>query len=147
MKTNYKNWMPKGMIWGTAAGSAVCMVLFLVFGMSGLLATGLLKTILETVFLVLCRHDVHPVCVIAVKVYEDVGGVGFEDMSLFLVGRENKAAFQTNQVGSRFVGAFEGFVSHGEKRLVQLIARIGADTELFERFYCNMFTDPFLKIC
>ena len=41
------------MIWGTAAGSAVCMVLFLVFGMSGLLATGLLKTILETVFLVL----------------------------------------------------------------------------------------------
>jgi len=53
MKTNYKNWMPKGMIWGTAAGSAGCMVLFLVFDMSGLLTTGLLKTILETVFLVL----------------------------------------------------------------------------------------------
>ena len=53
MKPNYKNWMPKGMIWGTATGCAVCLVLFLVFGVSGLFATGVLKTILKIVFLVL----------------------------------------------------------------------------------------------
>lgn len=53
MKPNYKNWMPKGMILGTSAGCAVCLVLFLVFGVSGLLAAGTLKTILGIVFLVL----------------------------------------------------------------------------------------------
>lgn len=53
MKPNYKNWMPKGMIWGMAAGCAVCLVLFLVFGVSGLLAAGTLKTILKIVFLAL----------------------------------------------------------------------------------------------
>lgn len=51
MKTNYKNWMPKGMIWGTAAGCVGCLVLFLVFGVSGLLAAGTLKTILTVIFL------------------------------------------------------------------------------------------------
>jgi len=50
-KTNYKNWMPKGMIWGTAAGCAVCLMMFLVFGVSGLLAAGTLKTILTVIFL------------------------------------------------------------------------------------------------
>ncbi len=53
MKPNYKNWMPKGMIWGTLAGCAVALVLFLVFGVSGLLEAGVLKTILKVVFLVL----------------------------------------------------------------------------------------------
>ena len=53
MKPNYKNWMPKGMIWGTAAGCVGCLVLFLVFGVSGLLAAGLLKTILKIVFFIL----------------------------------------------------------------------------------------------
>ena len=53
MKPNYKNWMPKGMICGTAAGCAVCLVLFLVFGVSGLLAAGIWKTVLTILFLVL----------------------------------------------------------------------------------------------
>ena len=53
MKPNYKNWMPKGMIYGTAAGCAVCLVLFLVFGVSGLLAAGIWKTVLTILFLVL----------------------------------------------------------------------------------------------
>ncbi len=53
MKPNYKNWMPKGMIWGTLAGCAVALVLFLVFGVSGLLEAGVLKTVLKVVFLVL----------------------------------------------------------------------------------------------
>lgn len=53
MKPNYKNWMPKGVIWGTLAGCAVTLVLFLVFGVGGLLEAGVLKTVLKVVFLVL----------------------------------------------------------------------------------------------
>lgn len=53
MKPDYKNWMPKGMIRGTAAGCAVCLVLFLVFGVSGLLAAGIWSTVLTILFLVL----------------------------------------------------------------------------------------------
>lgn len=53
MKPNYKNWMPKGMILGTLGGALTCLLLFLVFGVSGLLAAGTLKTVLKTVFLVL----------------------------------------------------------------------------------------------
>ena len=45
--------MPKGMIWGTMAGCAVALVLFLVFGASGLLGAGVLKTVLKVVFLIL----------------------------------------------------------------------------------------------
>ena len=53
MKPNYKNWIPKGMILGTLGGAVASLVLFLVFGVSGLLAAGTLKTILKIVFLVL----------------------------------------------------------------------------------------------
>lgn len=53
MKPNYKNWMPKGMILGTMGGAVACLVMFLIFGVSGLLAVGTLKTILKIVFLIL----------------------------------------------------------------------------------------------
>ena len=53
MKPNYKNWMPKGMILGTLGGALAGLILFLVFGVSGLLAAGTLKTVLKIVFLVL----------------------------------------------------------------------------------------------
>ena len=53
MKPNYKNWIPKGMILGTLGGAVASLVLFLFFGVSGLLAAGILKTILKIVFLVL----------------------------------------------------------------------------------------------
>lgn len=53
MKPNYKNWIPKGMILGTLGGAVASLVLFLIFGVSGLLAAGTLKTILKIVFLVL----------------------------------------------------------------------------------------------
>ncbi len=45
--------MPKGMILGTFGGAVACLILFLVFGVSGLLAAGTLKTVLKIVFLVL----------------------------------------------------------------------------------------------
>lgn len=51
MKPDYKNWVPKGMIWGLFAGFVVCCILFIVFGASGVLAKGTLKTILFIVFL------------------------------------------------------------------------------------------------
>ncbi|MBQ8959109.1 MAG: class I SAM-dependent methyltransferase [Bacteroidales bacterium] len=53
MQPNYKNWMPKGLVVGALAGSLGCLVLFLVFGMSGLIAAGVLKTVLKILFLVL----------------------------------------------------------------------------------------------
>lgn len=52
-KPNYKNWMPKGMILWTLGGALAGLILFLVFGVSGLLAAGTLKTVLKIVFLVL----------------------------------------------------------------------------------------------
>ncbi len=45
--------MPKGMILGTFGGAVACLILFLIFGVSGLLAAGTLKTVLKIVFLVL----------------------------------------------------------------------------------------------
>lgn len=53
MKPNYKNWIPKGMILGALGGAAASLVLFLVFGLSGLLAAGTWKFILKIVFLIL----------------------------------------------------------------------------------------------
>ncbi len=47
MKPNYKNWMPKGMIWSFAAGTAIALVLTLIIG------AGWLKIILLILALVL----------------------------------------------------------------------------------------------
>ena len=47
MKPNYKNWMPKGMIWSFAAGTAIALVLTLIIGV------GWLKGILLILALVL----------------------------------------------------------------------------------------------
>ena len=51
MKPDYKNWMPKGMVLGALAGAVGCFLLFLLFGCTGLLAAGALKTVLKIVFL------------------------------------------------------------------------------------------------
>ena len=50
MKPDYKNWMPKGMVLTAAAVTAVFLLLFIVFGLTGLLY-GTLKTVLFVVFL------------------------------------------------------------------------------------------------
>ena len=52
MKADYKNWVPKGMIVGLFAGAAASLLLLLVFGVSGLLAPGIVKTALRVVFLI-----------------------------------------------------------------------------------------------
>ncbi len=51
MKPDYKNWMPKGMVLTAAAATAVFLLLFVVFGCTGILS-GTLKTVLFIVFLV-----------------------------------------------------------------------------------------------
>ena len=51
MKPNYKNWMPKGMIWSAAAGCAVCLALALLFGLTTL-TSGTWKTVLTILFAV-----------------------------------------------------------------------------------------------
>ena len=53
MKADYKNWMPKGMVLGTACGSGIALVLYIVFGIAPVLQTGTLRTVLSIVFLVL----------------------------------------------------------------------------------------------
>ena len=51
MKPDYKNWMPRGMVDTAFAATAVFLILFLVFGVSGLIKPGALKTVLFIIFL------------------------------------------------------------------------------------------------
>ncbi len=51
MKPDYKNWMPKGMVLTAAIATAVFLILFIVFGCTGIVS-GTLKTVLFIVFLV-----------------------------------------------------------------------------------------------
>lgn len=53
MKTDYKNWMPKGMVLGTACGAGIALVLYLVVGIGPVLQAGTPKTVLGIVLLVL----------------------------------------------------------------------------------------------
>jgi ubiquinone/menaquinone biosynthesis C-methylase UbiE len=50
-RSDYKNWMPKGMVRGTLAGTLVCLVLFIILGCTGLFS-GVAKTVLFVVFLI-----------------------------------------------------------------------------------------------
>ena len=52
MKPDYKNWMPKGMVLGTLAGTLGSLLLFFVLGCTHLLS-GKLKTVLFVTFLIL----------------------------------------------------------------------------------------------
>ena len=49
-RSDYKNWMPKGMVLGTLAGTLVCLAFFIVFGCTGLVS-GTAKTVLFAAFL------------------------------------------------------------------------------------------------
>lgn len=53
MKPDYKNWMPKGMVLGFLCGAVICLILFIIFGLSPVLPQGILKMILFIVFLLL----------------------------------------------------------------------------------------------
>ncbi len=53
MKADYKNWMPKGMVIGTACGAGIALILYIVFGIAPVLQAGTIKTVLGIVFLVL----------------------------------------------------------------------------------------------
>lgn len=50
MKPDYKNWMPKGMVLSGLAATAVFLILFIAFGLTGIVS-GTLKTVLFIVFL------------------------------------------------------------------------------------------------
>ena len=51
MYPDYKNWLPRGMIWSALGATVLCLVLFLIFGVSGLVS-GTLKTVLFVLFFV-----------------------------------------------------------------------------------------------
>ncbi len=38
MKPDYKNWMPKGMVLSAIAATAVFLILFIVFGLTGIVS-------------------------------------------------------------------------------------------------------------
>jgi ubiquinone/menaquinone biosynthesis C-methylase UbiE len=50
MKPDYKNWMPKGMVLSSIGITAVLLIMFIVFGLTGIVG-GTLKTVLFVVFL------------------------------------------------------------------------------------------------
>ncbi len=52
MKVNYKNWVPKAMIWELVAGTFVVAVLFVVFGATTLVFSGTLRIIFFVVLLI-----------------------------------------------------------------------------------------------
>lgn len=51
MRPDYKNWMPKGMVLSAVAAAAIFLLLFIVFGLTGLVS-GVLKTVLFIVFMI-----------------------------------------------------------------------------------------------
>lgn len=53
MKPDYKNWMPKGMVLGSAIGAGVSILLLIVFGCTPLLSSCGVKTVLTIVFSVI----------------------------------------------------------------------------------------------
>ncbi|MBQ8093672.1 MAG: class I SAM-dependent methyltransferase [Clostridia bacterium] len=53
MKADYKNWMPKGMIYSFAAGTAAACLLLLLTGCTGILSPGTVKTVLIVLFAIL----------------------------------------------------------------------------------------------
>ena len=50
-RSDYKNWLPKGMIYTALAISAAFFILFVIFGVSGLIKPGVLRTVLFIIFL------------------------------------------------------------------------------------------------
>ncbi len=52
MKADYRNWVPKAMIWELVAGTVVVAALFVVFGATTLVFDGTLRTVLFVVLLI-----------------------------------------------------------------------------------------------
>jgi arsenite methyltransferase len=50
MKTNYKNWVPKGMVVGLIIGTIGSLASFFIFGVEGLWVSGIVKLILTIIF-------------------------------------------------------------------------------------------------
>ena len=50
MKPDYKNWIPKGMLFSLIAGTVLSLVLLLVFGVFGIGVSGKLRVVLGAVF-------------------------------------------------------------------------------------------------
>lgn len=50
MRPDYKNWVPRGMLYGLIAGTAVTLVFWILFGIAGIGTAGTLKTVLAVTF-------------------------------------------------------------------------------------------------
>ena len=71
MNTDYKNWVPKGRVYGCIAGAAVLLICLIVFGVAGIAVSGTLRWIICAVFavafIVLAIYSVW--CVIAYNAF------------------------------------------------------------------------------
>ena len=50
MKPDYKNWIPKGMLYSLIVGTVLSLALLLVFGVFGICVSGKLRVVLGVVF-------------------------------------------------------------------------------------------------
>ena len=50
MKPDYKNWVPKGMVYGLAGGTVAAFVLFLLFGATGAVLHGIPRLVCGILF-------------------------------------------------------------------------------------------------
>ena len=50
MKPDYKNWIPRGMLFSLIAGTVLSLALLLVFGVFGICVSGKLRIVLSVVF-------------------------------------------------------------------------------------------------
>ena len=92
MKPDYKNWMPKGMVYGFFGGALAALVVSLVLGCTPLLEPGTLKTVLTVLFaiaaIVLCGAGIW-----ASKMYAAFDYNGERQMSRQII--EGTAAYVT----------------------------------------------------
>ena len=95
MKPDYKNWMPAGMVWGTAGAAAAALLLALLFGLTGIAAGGW-RTALFTVFLLLAAAGLG-VTVWMILMYRAFSYRGTRQMSRQII--EGIAAYVTLPAG------------------------------------------------
>ena len=100
MKPDYKNWIPKGMLFSLIAGTVLSLALLLVFGVFGIGVSGKLRVVLGVVFgiaFVVCAKYTQWCVYAYVRYYTSPGWLTFILLFTTLMG------FLGCMVGSRLI--------------------------------------------
>ncbi len=84
MKTDYKNWMPRGMVIGTAGIAGGFLVLYVVFGVLPVLQQGKVRTVVGMILLVLTSIAMYEILQRYGKSEEEAYKIVSEEMWKFL---------------------------------------------------------------